>query len=234
MPSTWLKVVLLIYILYLPHTSIGGQSWGCEIYRSRGKKKKIGRQKKAKIREKLEKRRTNLQPPFSGCKLWACFTIKLGKNAKSALYLPMKWGVRHIYIYTHTPVRVTRRLPFVSRCFCGSIRVRGRWNIPKWWLVRFISLGLIIGNQIAFAFLFPCGTEVESHLPLLVAGLAWKGFLTSWNPPRGKLWITLPLPLPGLKVIKQWFLKSTLLLNAMNRAKPWRRALSWFSDVKIP
>ena len=35
---------------------------------------------KGKRREKLEKRKTNLQPPFSGCKLWAFVTIKLGKK----------------------------------------------------------------------------------------------------------------------------------------------------------
>ena len=52
--------------------------------------KRKNKAEKGKRREKLEKRKTNLQPPFSGCKLWAFFTIKLGKNAKNALYLPMK------------------------------------------------------------------------------------------------------------------------------------------------
>ena len=52
--------------------------------------KRKNKAEKGKRREKLEKRKTNLQPPFSGCKLWKIFTIKLGKNAKNALYLPMK------------------------------------------------------------------------------------------------------------------------------------------------
>ena len=85
-----------IYI-YMPHTSIGGQFWGFEIYRSRGKKE--NKAEKGKRREKREKRKTNLQPQFVGCKIGAFFTIKLGKNAKNGLYLPMKWGVGHIYIY---------------------------------------------------------------------------------------------------------------------------------------
>ena len=33
-------------------------------------------------------------------------------------------------VYT-PPICITIRLPFVSRYFCGSIRVRGRWNTPK-------------------------------------------------------------------------------------------------------
>ena len=33
-------------------------------------------------------------------------------------------------VYT-PPICITIRLPFVSRCFCRSIRVRGRWNTPK-------------------------------------------------------------------------------------------------------
>ena len=45
---------------------------------------------KGKRREKLEKRKTNLQPQFVGCKIGAFFTIKLGKNAKNGVYLPMK------------------------------------------------------------------------------------------------------------------------------------------------
>ena len=33
-------------------------------------------------------------------------------------------------VYT-PPICITIRLPFVSRYFCGSIRVRGRWDTPK-------------------------------------------------------------------------------------------------------
>ena len=36
------------------------------------KKKRKNKAEKGKRREKLEGRKTNLQPPFSGCKLWAC------------------------------------------------------------------------------------------------------------------------------------------------------------------
>ena len=33
-------------------------------------------------------------------------------------------------VYT-PPICITIRLPFVSRYFCGSIRVRGRWDTPN-------------------------------------------------------------------------------------------------------
>ena len=52
--------------------------------------KRKNKAEKGKRREKLEKRRTNLQPQFVGCKIGAFFTIKLGKNAKNGVYLPMK------------------------------------------------------------------------------------------------------------------------------------------------
>ena len=38
-------------------------------------------------------------------------------------------------VYT-PPICITIRLPFVSRYFCGSIRVRGRWDTPKCCLVQ--------------------------------------------------------------------------------------------------
>ena len=44
--------------------------------------KRKNKAEKGKRREKLEKRKTNLQRPFSGCKLWAFFTIKLGKKCQ--------------------------------------------------------------------------------------------------------------------------------------------------------
>ena len=72
----------------MPHASIGGQFLGFEIDRSRGKKK--NKAEKGKRREELEKRKTNLQPKFVGCKIGAFFTIKLGKIAKNGVYLPMK------------------------------------------------------------------------------------------------------------------------------------------------
>ena len=52
--------------------------------------KRKNKAEKGKRREKLEKRKTNLQPQFVGCKIWAFFTIKLSKNAKNGVYLPMK------------------------------------------------------------------------------------------------------------------------------------------------
>ena len=42
--------------------------------------------------------------------------------------MPSSWQK---VVYT-PPICITIRLPFVSRYFCGSIRVRGRWNTPKW------------------------------------------------------------------------------------------------------
>ena len=62
-------------------------------------KRKI-RQKKAK-REKPEKRKTNVQPPFSGCKLWAFFTIKLGKMPKCTISAHVMRCAPSIYIYIY-------------------------------------------------------------------------------------------------------------------------------------
>ena len=45
----------------------------------------------------------------------------------SAKVCPSSWQK---VVYT-PPICITIRLPFVSRYFCGSIRVRGRWNTPK-------------------------------------------------------------------------------------------------------
>ena len=46
------------------------------------------------------------------------------------------------------PICITIRLPFVSRYFCRSIRVRGRWTTPKYSvaLVRFSSVALWASN----------------------------------------------------------------------------------------
>ena len=81
-----LSIFPLRFLWYIikPHTSIGGQFLGFEIDRSRGKKK--NKAEKGKRREELEKRKTNLQPQFVGCKIGAFFTIKLGKNCQ-------KWSI---------------------------------------------------------------------------------------------------------------------------------------------
>ena len=55
-----------------------GNFWALRCIEAEEKRK--NKAEKGKRREKLEKRKTNLQPPLSGCKLWAFFTIKLGKN----------------------------------------------------------------------------------------------------------------------------------------------------------
>ena len=41
-------------------------------------------------------------------------------------------------VYT-PPICITIRLPFVSRYFCGSIRVRGRWDTP--------NSGVVVGRR---------------------------------------------------------------------------------------
>ena len=41
--------------------------------------------------------------------------------------MPSSWQK---VVYT-PPICIKIRLPFVSRCFCKSIRVRGRWNTPQ-------------------------------------------------------------------------------------------------------
>ena len=46
--------------------------------------------------------------------------------------MPSSWQK---VVYT-PPICITIRLPFVSRCFCRSIRVRVRWNTPKFCAVR--------------------------------------------------------------------------------------------------
>ena len=54
----------------MPHTSIGGQFLGFEMYRSRGEKEK-NKAENGKRREKLEKRKAHLQPPLGGCNFGA-------------------------------------------------------------------------------------------------------------------------------------------------------------------
>ena len=44
--------------------------------------KRKNKAEKGKRREKLEKRKTNLQPPFSGCKLWGIFYYKTGQKCQ--------------------------------------------------------------------------------------------------------------------------------------------------------
>ena len=48
--------------------------------------KRKNKAENGKRREKLEKRKTNLQPQFVGCKIGAFFTIKLGKKGQ-------KWSI---------------------------------------------------------------------------------------------------------------------------------------------
>ena len=48
--------------------------------------KRKNKAEKGKRREKLEKRKSNLQPQFVGCKIGASFAIKLGKKCQ-------KWSV---------------------------------------------------------------------------------------------------------------------------------------------
>ena len=62
--------------------------------------KRKNKAEKGKRTEKLEKRKSNLQPQFVGCKIGAFFTIKLGKKCP-------KWSISahemrcgpYIYIY---------------------------------------------------------------------------------------------------------------------------------------
>ena len=95
--------IIHIYIYIYIHGHIAAHlnwwaSLGFEIDRSRRKKKNTA--EKGKRREELEKRKTNLQPQFVGCKIGAFFTIKLGKNGQ-------KWSISahemrcgpYIYIY---------------------------------------------------------------------------------------------------------------------------------------
>ena len=59
--------------------------------------KRKNKAEKGKRREELEKRKSNLQPQFVGCKIGAFSTIKLGKNCQ-------KWSIsahEMIYIYIY-------------------------------------------------------------------------------------------------------------------------------------
>ena len=58
-------------------------------------------------------------PPISSAMLLQKYALLL---AESSIYTP--------------PICVTIRLPFVSRYICKSIRVRGRWNTPKFLNLR--------------------------------------------------------------------------------------------------
>ena len=52
--------------------------------------------------------------------------------------LPFLWQK---VVYT-PPIYITIRLPFASRYFCGSIRVRGRWDTPNFYLqLELVYLG---------------------------------------------------------------------------------------------
>ena len=68
--------------------------------------KRKNKAEKGKRREKLEKRKTNLQPQFVGCKIGAFFTIKLGKKCQ-------KWSISAHemrcgpYIYNHNHGQLT-------------------------------------------------------------------------------------------------------------------------------
>ena len=74
--------------------------------------KRKNKAEKGKRREELEKRKTNLQPQFVGCKIGAFFTIKLGKKYQ-------KWSISahemrcgpYIYIYIIS----------LSGCFCHAV-----------------------------------------------------------------------------------------------------------------
>ena len=64
--------------------------------------KRKNKAENGKRREKLEKRKTNLQPHFVGCKIGAFFTIKLSKKCQkwSISILEMRCGP-YIYIYIY-------------------------------------------------------------------------------------------------------------------------------------
>ena len=68
---------ICIYI-YMPHTSIGGQFLGFEIYR-RGKKEKRGR--KGKRREKIRKEKNKFTATQKVAVNFGCFYYKTGEKA---------------------------------------------------------------------------------------------------------------------------------------------------------
>ena len=61
---------------YLPHTSIGGQCLGFEMYRSRGKKKN----KAEKGKRKKTRKERNTFTATRGCKFWVFLLENWGKN----------------------------------------------------------------------------------------------------------------------------------------------------------
>ena len=132
---------------------------------------------KGKRREKLEKRKTNLQPPFSGCKLWAFFTLKLGKKCQTnALYLHMKCGVRHKKDWAFARLRngfVGRLLAFTisnESWFCDSqpcpqprLNSQPHQRIPK---VRKILAPIKIKSA-------PPPPQTQNTPPPLKRGILW-------------------------------------------------------------
>ena len=77
-------------------------------------------------------------------------------------------------VYT-PPICITIRLPFVSRYFCGSIRVRGRWDTPKKKLkakrsktmtnlAKLVQVGLLGTNLVQVGPVHPCPTVLHALL----------------------------------------------------------------------
>ena len=91
--------------------------------------------------------------------------------------MPSSWQK---VVYT-PPICITIRLPFASRYFCGSIRVRGRWNTPNKW-----GGWSVVGSCCLLCFVFQ-GSWRDLEGPALSKASCycfWVSFLHQRNRPQ--------------------------------------------------
>ena len=96
-------------------------------------------------------------------------------------------------VYT-TPICITIRLPFVSRYFCGSIRVRGRWDTPNSRLVRMGSVQEAMAVVGAFNYVSGGASAASKgkgkqsmHFQEPIAPPYWMGMgAQTWRPNIGQ------------------------------------------------
>ena len=92
---------MYVYIYICRTPQLVGSFEALRLIEAEEKRKNMA--EKGKRREDLEKRKTNLQPQFVGCKIGALFTIKLGKKCQKCTISAHEMRCApYIYIYIPT------------------------------------------------------------------------------------------------------------------------------------